>query len=265
MNKEKFNMVEKIIISPQIVIYKKIFKYNEDLIDIIKNSTENFTEWSDWYIQGGKKTLQHFFSKKFVGNEKEINCLNELISVFEYVKKDYLKEYGNSNYIWPKDVDWNEVLEKKQSLIIDVYKYDFLKIKEIYADAKDKLMMTYHVDELSPNSNIKYERNLVTVNLYPNDDYLNGECCIYDPINDKIHEYKTEAGDMLIFPAGEPFFHAANLFEKADRYFVRNFIHYISGNIENKEENLKILEEQRNQYSEERMKKMGYEIALKRK
>ena len=36
MNKEKFNMVEKIIISPQIVIYKKIFKDNENLINIIK-------------------------------------------------------------------------------------------------------------------------------------------------------------------------------------------------------------------------------------
>ena len=46
-----FSDIKKIIVAPQIVIYRNIFKNSKQIIDILKESRDPsfFNEWREWY------------------------------------------------------------------------------------------------------------------------------------------------------------------------------------------------------------------------
>jgi predicted 2-oxoglutarate/Fe(II)-dependent dioxygenase YbiX len=91
---------------------------------------------------------------------------------------------------------------------------------------KDDLMMYYHVDEFRIPGQYKKRRNVVTINFYLNNDYTDGDICMYDSISKKSFRYKPGPGDVVIMPSTSPFYHAVRTYAEADRYFLRTFIEY---------------------------------------
>jgi hypothetical protein len=220
---------EKIVIAPQIVVYKNIFKNSNNLIDILENDNEYslFTPWEKWYEQGYRKNTE--FNRNSNYNTEESSYLNELCNVFDFVKKDYFDEFQKENGIWPDFIkDWDEIKKEKDVFFFDYFKYD---ISKEVNNKKENLAMEYHVDDYLLDANVKMMRHVATANLYLNDQYSGGEICAYDSISDKSYMYKPKTGDMVVMPSTRPFYHAVKVFRNHDRYFLRNFFDYfVDGN-----------------------------------
>lgn len=90
--------------------------------------------------------------------------------------------------------------------------------------------MDYHIDELPIPNEIKMRRHVATINFYLNDNYSGGDICVYDDVSKKSYRYKPMAGDAVIMPSTEPFYHGVKQYFNADRYFARTFIDYVSDN-----------------------------------
>ena len=72
---ELYADIEKIVIAPQIVVYKNIFKFSQELIDLVEEDIPDsiLDPWREWYHQGKRKGM--FFNSKMdlhSGNELEI-------------------------------------------------------------------------------------------------------------------------------------------------------------------------------------------------
>jgi len=218
--------MKKIIVAPQIVIYKNFFKHNSELINILKNDNNDsqFCNWNKWYEQGFRKNCVHTISENPNEVNKEKKYLDEFCNIINFIKKDYFSEFENENGIWPSFIsDWEFLKKEIKTFEIDYFKYDIEKLKD---RQEDKLLMEYHVDDFLIYDNVKHSRHIATINLYLNDDYSGGEICAYDSITKKSYKFKPSAGDFIIMPSTKPFYHAVKVFKKADRYFLRTFIDY---------------------------------------
>lgn len=221
------NHIEKKIISPQIVIYKKAINFSDKVIDLINKNLDNsvFGKWEQWYDQGLR--MSSILNKTLPQITEDYIMLENIANVFEYIISDYINDFGSEKYIWPKFIkDCSLIQKNKDYYEIDFFKYDYKKLKNKYID-DEELLLEYHVDEFDFNV-IEYKRkNIITINMYLNDNYEGGEVCMYNDINKKIYKYKPKAGDVLIMPSGIPFYHAVKRFYKEDRYFCRTFVSYL--------------------------------------
>ena len=215
-------MTKKIIISPQIVVYKNILKNSNSIIDLLESADDNDSnpKWKDWYENGWRSSanLNRLDSNKSIEIEK-------ICDAFDYICKDYMEEFSKEKGKWPDFIkDWDSINLNQSNYQIDFFRYNNLKFKNM--DWKSDLLMDYHVDEFSVEGVNKKEKNIVTVNFYLNDNYSGGEICAYDDDLKISYRYKPEVGDAVVMPSSAPFFHAVKPFYLADRYFLRMLLTY---------------------------------------
>ena len=209
-------MIEKIIISPQIVVYKNIFKSSLPLIDFLNSKNKKIldAEWKDWYDNGWRASIN--FDEIEKSDLDEYGYVKEMADAFDYISKDYMNDYSKENGIWPSFIkDWNSINLNNHN--IDFFKYNLWD---------SDFLMDYHVDEFDVDGVFKSQKNIVTVNFYLNDNYEGGEICAYNKDLNVSYRYKPVAGDAVVMPSGSPFFHAVKPFYLNDRYFSRIFINY---------------------------------------
>ena len=225
-----YNEVEKIIVAPQIVIYRNIFKNSKQLIDLLRVDSDEslFDKWRDWYEQGYRKgivfdRLNTDLAKTEVSS-LEVKYMLEVANIFDFIVKDYFEMYGGDKGIWPDYItDWDIFKQQRNSFYIDYFRYSL----DCKVDSKnDELLMFYHVDEFRIPGQFKKKRNVATLNFYLNEEYTGGQICVYDSVSDKSYQYKPKEGDVVIMPSTSPFYHAVKAYDKADRYFLRTFIEY---------------------------------------
>jgi hypothetical protein len=224
-----FSAIQKIVIAPQIVVYKNMFKHSKEIIDLLNKNLypSYFGEWKDWYSQGLRRGA---YPKDFylVDNNKEEYLSEELSYIAEvnecmnFIRKDYLNDFGKDSGIWPSFIDdWDSLYNNNNEYYIDFFRYEIEKEMKVHDTG---LIMQYHVDEVPVPGERKSERHVATVNFYLNDDYEGGEICVYDSVSNKSYMYKPLPGDAVIMPSTEPFYHGVRPFKKHDRYFLRAFI-----------------------------------------
>lgn len=222
-------MAEKLVIAPQIVVYKNLFKNSSGLIDELELDKYNsvFSKWNSWYDQGLRKNCS--FSTNTEKDNLETLYLKEIVDCIDYIKQDYFSEFGKDGGIWPDFIkDWDLVTRKNTISYLDYFKYD----SRSYNDDETTYKMEYHVDDFLLESNASGMRHIVTINFYLNDNYDGGEICAYDSASGKSYKYKPKAGDAVVMPSTQPFYHAVKNFN-ADRYFLRSFVDYhVSGDID---------------------------------
>lgn len=219
----EYNKIEKIVVAPQIVIYKNLFKNSKELIEKLKNNSVEscFMDWKVWYGQGERRFSE--FNKNREYKNEENKYLIEICDAFEFIKRDYFESFENEKGIWPSFIkDWSKVKEQKSNYEIDYFRYDLESVNKM----KQDLLMDYHVDEFPMISDFKTRRHVITVNFYLNDDYEGGEICAYDSVSNKSYKYKPSIGDAVVMPSTEPFYHAVKSFKGSDRYFLRIFVDY---------------------------------------
>lgn len=224
-----FSSIKKIVVAPQIVIYKNIFKNSKEIIDLLQDSREIsfFNEWRGWYGQGFRRDADFSLlntidpgTDTFLNLEKQY--ILEINKCMNFIREDYLNEFGKENGIWPSFIkDWESLKNTDKKYWIDFFRYDVGFQGKVNPSG---LIMEYHVDELPVPGETKTKRHVATVNFYLNNSYDGGEICVYDSISNNTYMYKPMPGDAVIMPSTEPFYHGVKPFSKSDRYFLRAFI-----------------------------------------
>jgi hypothetical protein len=220
--------MEKLVVVPQVVIYKNIFEDSKSLIELLEENDPQslFGEWRPWYEQGLRKEVL-FNNEAPLDTEKrkkESEILNKISAIVDFIQKDYFNDYSGDKGIWPDYIkDWSILNNPTDNKYIDYFKYTLARAGKL---KKDDIMMYYHVDEFRIPGHYKKRRNVATINFYLNNEYSGGEICMYDSLSKRSFMYKPNPGDVVIMPSTSPFYHAVKTYADADRYFLRTFIEY---------------------------------------
>lgn len=219
--------MKKIVIVPQVVVYREAINFSDKVIELINSNSRYpiFGKWKKWYRQG--KRMYSVLDKSLPEDNESYIMLEKIADSFQEVIVDYTNDFGSNRYVWPDFLkNWEQVEIFRDRYEIDFFRYSYKKLKKQY-NQETNLLLDYHVDEFDFNNIQDRQKNLITLNMYLNDNYDGGEICIYDAISKKIYKYKPKAGDIVIMPSGHPFYHAVKNFYKEDRYFCRIFVPYL--------------------------------------
>lgn len=230
-DKMDYSNIEKLVVAPQIVIYKNIFKHSQELINLLETDQEGslFSKWRSWYEQGIRKDALYSSYDYIDENSSSVakfekEYLKEIADALKFINEDYFTQFGKDNGIWPEYInDWSQVSKYNGPNYIDYFKYTVHENSNLLDRA---MMMDYHVDEFIIEGQLKTRRLMATINFYLNDGYDGGEICMYDSVSDKNYIYKPRPGDAVIMPSTYPFYHAVKSYKNDNRYFLRSFFEY---------------------------------------
>lgn len=115
--------------------------------------------------------------------------------------------------------------------------------------------MNYHTDYAIGEWWWPGEKFLLTCTTYINDDYDGGEIVFF--VDDKVIPYKPVAGDIVVFPSGDPkypggspYFHGVRMATNGHKILVRTYLKYFSNS------NIFFWESCRKNYGKEKWKEM---------
>jgi hypothetical protein len=217
-------------ISPYIIVYKNAIDKPEDLVDLFEQTikNDNLNYMFAWEKFGEPKTV---YPKGFRTNinfhpinnfNEEINVLEKkwvekLFSIRQNIFDDYILSYKDKD-IWPEDILNAKNNVKNFSHGMSVVKHD---IPEEGEDLRNSYLLGFHLDSIFNPPEFGRE-HIITMMMYLNDDYLEGEISFLVIDNDKkIISYKPQAGDIVIFPSFYPFYHSVNKPLVKERYAIR--------------------------------------------
>jgi hypothetical protein len=216
--------VNKIEIYPRVIVYKNILPDWEKYLNLLKRSeTENanyfFEEWGDWYGLGTMMNLPM----------KNRHMAYELTSEDEYelLQKQFLEALTEAYYKCTEDyVISNQIsLPNWANNGISICKYF---VSEDYKD----MAMSYHTDYRGFDSESPGKKYAITCTIYLNDDYEGGGLSFLQEETGDVIDYKPEAGDIVVFPSGNPitgtsnYFHGVDKVGEKEKYFIRCFWSY---------------------------------------
>jgi hypothetical protein len=84
------------------------------------------------------------------------------------------------------------------------------------------MTMLYHTDHITSQKDMPGDKFSITCTMYINDDYEGGDIEFY--VDGNLINHKPQAGDILVFPSTEPYFHGVKTINTNEKFFVRNFI-----------------------------------------
>ena len=84
--------------------------------------------------------------------------------------------------------------------------------------------MNYHTDFIKSEADMPGRKFLITCTTYINDDYDGGSVEFYITDNGDTVSYKPKAGEILVFPSGEPYYHGVTNIHNGEKFFIRNFV-----------------------------------------
>lgn len=222
--------MEKITLYPRINVYQNAIPNHKEFVDLLKRSeiekpAHLFTGWEDWYGFGIMMNLgmtnSHDYSNDWNGNpldltneyaQKQSNFLKTLDEVFYTVTKDYIDEYDIKLPNWHPSG------------------FSICKYKE--TEQENHLAMHYHTDYVGANADAPGLKFAITCTMYLNDDYEGGGLSFLEEDNGDVIDYKPNAGDVVVFPSGDPitgashYFHGVDKISNGDKYLIRTFWQY---------------------------------------
>jgi hypothetical protein len=220
-------------ISEGIILYKNIVKNAEQILSFFKDAEmyqedtylmKKFYQWGDYGIMTEVESesfhdfTPEFFNPNDTEQVKQKECLSSIYDAYKFVKKDFMDQYGEKD-IWPDSYKKVDLFNEAQSAKIAFLKYDQKNVLK-YVDRKTNYNFTaFHSDYFNQDMDTPGYKLIFTVMLYLNDDYEGGEICFWD--GEKIIGYKPKAGDIVVFPSCEPFYHGVLNIYNGNRYAIR--------------------------------------------
>lgn len=222
-------------IYPKIFVYKNPFKDLNLLTKTIIESETNpagsaLGDWKGWYTFGKEVNMLNFNENndpERVKIEKEM--WDDVINVF-YLTTQHYSEIHNVPI--EKDTIVYDTIEDRsmnlwQLMGPSICKYE---VNGGIDDNNVDLAMHMHTDYQQEYENNRGYKFTVTCTMYLNGDYEGGglEFLVGD---NKLFYYKPEAGDVLVFPAGDPNYlsepgelyrHGVKKVYGKPKYFIRN-------------------------------------------
>lgn len=216
--------MNKIEIYPRVVVYKNMLPRWKEYIALLKRSEVEpprylFKDWEDWYGFGNMMNLpMNDPGHPYITNSADeyaklqSDFLQDITNVYYQVTSDYVSEYEISLPSWVNNG-------------ISICKYNESPKENIFA-------MHYHTDYVGANASAPGKKFAITCTIYINDDYDGGGLSFLREDTGHVIDYKPEAGDVVVFPSGDPitgashYFHAVKKIENGEKYFIRCFWSY---------------------------------------
>lgn len=215
---------------PKVIVYRNVIEDVDSLLSVIKDSQsadlvssseKSFIKgWSDWNYGGLMSNANIFVKDKdlFMSTElgrKQYEQLQKLDKAFVKVVDDYISEWKDIG-VWDyvKIWEFDEDLEKSD---INLLMHE--------SNPEPRLAMSYHTDFHQFDKDSPGAKHLITVTTYLNDDYEEGELSFIKEDSAEINYYKPKAGDITVFPSGEPFYHGVEPILSGKKYLCRMFVY----------------------------------------
>jgi predicted 2-oxoglutarate/Fe(II)-dependent dioxygenase YbiX len=205
-------------IYPKVHVYKNVLKDPQALYEIMKNSEKDgdgkyyLQSWDKWATFGTYTQIkhQHEIDQTDTTSEnyiKEKKFADQVQDAYNLVIKDYVEKTGVE---LPENWRFSGCSFSKYDDQIDVM--------------SNKMTMQYHTDHITSQKDMPGEKFFITCTMYINDDYDGGDIEFY--VDGNIINHKPKAGDILVFPSTEPYYHGVKTIYNGQKFFVRNFIMY---------------------------------------
>lgn len=222
--------MEKIVLYPRVNVYQNAIPNHKEYIELLERSQNEksshlFTDWEDWYGFGIMMNLgmtnDHKYDKKWDGspldlsNEyaiKQMNFLSDLDNIFFSITKDYIDQYSITLPNW--------------------HPSGFSICKYYETQKENHLAMHYHTDYVGANAEAPGLKFAITCTMYLNDNYEGGGLSFLEEETGDVIDYKPKAGDVVVFPSGDPitgashYFHGVDKISNGDKYLIRTFWQY---------------------------------------
>lgn len=181
-----------------IFVYDKLLPNHDDLYRSLReskdrNSDKNFYgKWTPWYTFGLMALINEGNGEPDISNF-ERRCYVETKTAIHEAMKHYQKVNG---ILDPNTGEELPILTMPGPCIY----------KENSSDGNpdDPKAMSFHVDFIPETIDFPGEKFMITSCTYPNDDYEGGEIEFW--ADGKAIKYKPKAGEIIVFPSGNPLF-----------------------------------------------------------
>ena len=213
------NHIDKTVLYDKVTVYNNYLKDTDQYKQLLIDSEFKiggkyyFNEWKPWYTLGsmmdtnmpdkGVKIQDIYPDNEHALLQKKF--MEAAADAFFTTTEDYIKE-------------WGITLPKWQRSALSVCKF-----VPTPPEKQQYLALEYHTDTHHFNEDSPGNKFAVTCTMYLNDDYEGGEISFLDEVNGKVVKYKPKAGDVIVFPSGQPYFHGTHQIWKGDRYIIRTW------------------------------------------
>lgn len=210
-----------------IFVYKKLLPNHQEIYRSLReskdrNSDKNFyAQWTPWYTFGLMALINEGNGDPEISNF-ERQCYRDVTAAAHEAMRHYQKVNEISD---PNTGDELPIMTLPGPCLYKEHSSD--------SNPDDPKAMSFHVDFIPETIKFPGEKFMITCCVYPNDDYEGGEIEFW--ADGKAIRYKPKAGDILVFPSGNPlfpgdgrpYFHSVCATGKGEKYLFRTFGKYL--------------------------------------
>jgi len=210
--------LEYVEIYPRVDVYRNVLKDPQALYNTMKKS-ETTSEgkfllktWDPW---------AHFGTYSQIKNPLEIDEASKNEPMF-LEEKDFADQVQQAY-----DAVLSDYIERHGIELKPGWHFSgcsFSKYTDQVDTLSNKMTMQYHTDFIISERDMPGSKFQITCTMYINDDYDGGDIEFF--VDGNIINHKPKAGDILVFPSDEPYFHGVKTIYNGEKFFVRNFVMY---------------------------------------
>jgi hypothetical protein len=208
--------LEYIEIYPKVHVYKNILENVEDLYSVMKESEATsegkyfLKPWDQW---------AHFGT--YTQTKNELECDDQTKASEMYIKEKKFADQVQKAY----ELALKHYVEKTNTELPEDWWFSgcsFSKYNDQIDVLSNRMTMQYHTDHITSEKDMPGEKFFITCTMYINDDYDGGDIEFY--VDGVLSNHKPSAGDILIFPSTEPYYHGVKTISNGQKFLVRNFV-----------------------------------------
>ena len=210
-----------------IFVYKKLLPDHEEIYKSLRESKERnadnnfYGKWTPWYTFGHMALINEGNGEPEIANF-ERGCYRRATAAIHAAMIHYQKVNG---IVDPNTGNELPILTSPGPCSYKENSSDHDKI--------DPKAMSFHVDFIPETVDFPGEKFMITSCTYPNDDYEGGEIEFW--ADGKAIRYKPKAGEILVFPSGNPlfpgdgrpYFHSVCPTGQGEKWLFRSFGKYV--------------------------------------
>jgi predicted 2-oxoglutarate/Fe(II)-dependent dioxygenase YbiX len=199
---------------PGVILYRGMLKDPDLAYKIMMRSESSeesnfFQKWTPWaqygtYTQAKEQPMLESAEKNEIFNEEK-KLYEEIATSYDKAISHYFKHTGIEI---PEGARYSGQSWCKYFNLIDTL--------------KNRMTMQYHTDFIISQKDMPGEKFHTTCTFYINDNYNGGDIEFF--VDGKFVNHKPSAGDLLVFPSGEPFYHGVKTIPDGNKFFIRNFV-----------------------------------------
>jgi hypothetical protein len=202
---------------PKVEIYKGLLPDHKEIFEVIKstegkNGEHYFNKWTPWASFGT------YASTKFKGAVQHLLGQDETFDKEYWAAETVYDAYNIAidDYLIRNNVQLPEGAALASS--------SFCKYGSDIDVLENNLTMQYHTDFKQGEKDMPGNQFFLTCTVYINDDYDGGDIEFY--VDGKFISHKPKAGEIMVFPSGQPYYHGVKTATNGNKYLIRNFIMY---------------------------------------